>query len=380
MVKIYTFAVTKTKSFSREGRRLFLFSEKKKFKNYCLTNLNQLYEQMGTQHIMEKQTAPIRIHVFILFISLASLLSCERFTPGELQFSKYPLRLRSVDPKYEIQPNEIVIVNNQKELEDHFPLLADPDPRFPPINFSKNTLLMVGGGILYNYDYEEIGISLFQQGKNEYSLNISIPIISGSLGNQNSWPPSWSIAILTPKIAHHANFQLNRVFDFSGYAGETDTITVLYAGVLFDVEDSDLMEVDITNIDFSVIENLDEQPLPVILHCIEGKWRLSETRSSGFAGPSQHYNTYFEFDPNHIIVTYEGETPPLSRTFPYTWKKATTFVGRDIFVMWCPELLYSGWCFDSIIMNQLTARLADHELFSISSPTFFYHYIFLSDQ
>ena len=51
MENMYKFAVTKTKNFSREGRRLSLFSEEKKFKNYCLTNLNQLYEQRGTQQL-----------------------------------------------------------------------------------------------------------------------------------------------------------------------------------------------------------------------------------------------------------------------------------------------------------------------------------------
>jgi hypothetical protein len=48
MKKFYKFALRKTENFSREGGEVSLFSEKKKFKNYCLTKLNKLSEQRGT--------------------------------------------------------------------------------------------------------------------------------------------------------------------------------------------------------------------------------------------------------------------------------------------------------------------------------------------
>jgi hypothetical protein len=49
MKKTNTFAHRETNNFSGEGGTS-LFSEKKKFKNYCLTNLNKLSEQRGTPH------------------------------------------------------------------------------------------------------------------------------------------------------------------------------------------------------------------------------------------------------------------------------------------------------------------------------------------
>jgi len=50
MKKINKFAFGKTENFSGEAGVLPLFSEKKKLKINCITNLNQLYEQRRTEH------------------------------------------------------------------------------------------------------------------------------------------------------------------------------------------------------------------------------------------------------------------------------------------------------------------------------------------
>ena len=49
MRKINIFAFGKTENFSGEAGALPFFSEKKKLKINCITNLNQLYEQRRTE-------------------------------------------------------------------------------------------------------------------------------------------------------------------------------------------------------------------------------------------------------------------------------------------------------------------------------------------
>ena len=51
MRKINIFAFGKTENFSGEAGVLPLFSEKKKLKINCITNLNQLYEQRRTEQV-----------------------------------------------------------------------------------------------------------------------------------------------------------------------------------------------------------------------------------------------------------------------------------------------------------------------------------------
>jgi len=52
MEKVCKFVFGNTEYFSGEGGKVSLFSEKKKYKNYCLTNLNQLSELRGTQQFL----------------------------------------------------------------------------------------------------------------------------------------------------------------------------------------------------------------------------------------------------------------------------------------------------------------------------------------
>ena len=49
MEKIHRFAVEKKDTFQGQRGKISLFSEKKKLNNYCITILNQLSEQRGTE-------------------------------------------------------------------------------------------------------------------------------------------------------------------------------------------------------------------------------------------------------------------------------------------------------------------------------------------
>ena len=78
MKKYYKFAFEKTKNFSGEGGLISLFPEKRKFKNYCLTNLNKLSEQRGTVH-MSHQYCLWQFRTLVIFKLLCHELSENNF-------------------------------------------------------------------------------------------------------------------------------------------------------------------------------------------------------------------------------------------------------------------------------------------------------------
>ena len=59
-------------------------------------------------------------------------------------------------------------------------------------------------------------------------------------------------------------------------------------------------------IDFSNIENLYEQPLPVIQKCVRGKWEVFSYCSSGIIyNVTYPENSFFEFKDDHYIIYNE---------------------------------------------------------------------------
>jgi hypothetical protein len=72
------------------------------------------------------------------------------------------------------------------------------------------------------------------------------------------------------------------------------------------------------DIDFSNIENLYAQPLPVIQKAVQGKWRVYQSISDGFHLDIQYpENTFMEFKNDHYII-YNAES---QNVFYFTWKK-----------------------------------------------------------
>ena len=77
---------------------------------------------------------------------------------------------------------------------------------------------------------------------------------------------------------------------------------------------------DMSKIDFSNIENLYEQPLPVIKKCVQGKWKVYCACMSGIVfNVSYPQNEYIEFKKDHYISSNE-EDGSQSITY-YTWEK-----------------------------------------------------------
>ena len=78
--------------------------------------------------------------------------------------------------------------------------------------------------------------------------------------------------------------------------------------------------IDMSKIDFSNIENLYEQPLPVIKKCVQGKWKVYDVYVIGIVfNVTYPQNAYIEFKKDHYIASNE-EDGSQSITY-YTWEK-----------------------------------------------------------
>jgi hypothetical protein len=105
------------------------------------------------------------------------------------------------------------------------------------------------------------------------------------------------------------------------------------------------------DIDFSNIENLYAQPLPVIQKAVQGKWKVYEITTYGIINNVGYpENMYCEFSNNHYIVSNNEERS----TYYFTWKKMqiqnwiTPHVGEETYVMYEGSQIIGNWFFLSI--------------------------------
>jgi hypothetical protein len=91
-------------------------------------------------------------------------------------------------------------------------------------------------------------------------------------------------------------------------------------------------EIDLSKIDFSNIEDLYKQPLPVIQKCIQGKWKVDVEYVRGTRSIIHHENTFIEFTEDKYIFDNGLKV----NTVNYFWKKEydqtadfTTYVIRN---------------------------------------------------
>ena len=119
------------------------------------------------------------------------------------------------------------------------------------------------------------------------------------------------------------------------------TIVLILTGSTSSCKNDDI---DISKIDFSNIEDLYAQPLPVIQKCVEGKWKWYVSYG-GLSGVNYSDNTFFTInDDNYTIEYYDGQ----QRTFYFTWKKSSVDMGYKTYTMWDSDGNKAGWYFDSI--------------------------------
>ena len=125
-------------------------------------------------------------------------------------------------------------------------------------------------------------------------------------------------------------------------------------------------DIDMSKIDFSNIENLYEQPLPVIQKCVEGKWKWYVTYG-GFMEISYSDNTFVTINKDNFIVEdYNGS----QLVWHFTWEKCSVDRGYKTWVMWNKERNESGWYFHSI-KNDTLRVLSDVPHGSADIPSSF---------
>ena len=129
------------------------------------------------------------------------------------------------------------------------------------------------------------------------------------------------------------------------------TIVLILTGSTSSCKNDDI---DISKIDFSNIEDLYAQPLPVIQKCVEGRWQWTEICTWGVVGEFRLTHTFVDITKDSVIVTQNGYDPAhLDNRFSYSWKKKKTLSDYTSYVMWNNEQKSGEWYFDKIQNDSL---------------------------
>jgi hypothetical protein len=116
-------------------------------------------------------------------------------------------------------------------------------------------------------------------------------------------------------------------------------------------------------IDYSNIEDLYYQPLPIIQQCISGKWNWYAS-FGGFIGVSYPDSTYVEFTDSYYVITTPNDTSSLY----FSWRKLTPpalygIHDEETYVLCDKEMEGAIWYFNAIKNDTLSIYLygmADH--------------------
>jgi len=112
--------------------------------------------------------------------------------------------------------------------------------------------------------------------------------------------------------------------------------------ISFSCKNSDM---DMSKIDFSNIDNLYDQPLPIIQKCLEGKWQWTGNSVGILA--SINTNTSVDVTKKSVIIVYDDGS---EYTFSYSWKKKDIYTGITTYVLWNNEQ-NEGWVYFDNIKN-----------------------------
>ena len=108
-------------------------------------------------------------------------------------------------------------------------------------------------------------------------------------------------------------------------------IFLIMAGSFYSCEKNN--DIDMSKIDFSNIESLYEQPLPVIQKCVQGEWKLQYTRDGFGIGEKNGdpYDTYMHLTEKRIIIDRNNG---VNTDSPIKWVKSDSYgIGNNIYVL-----------------------------------------------
>jgi hypothetical protein len=238
----------------------------------------------------------IKLTAFLLILAgIASSCNPENPDPKEpnypidISFTEYSLDGTGCQWTNLNYDENIVVINNVEELEQYLECSGES---FPPIDFTKNSLLLVSGekqNGIHRLDIE----NFVQTSKNQYKLEVTVSL------NDDISNKQWHFALILKKISFDDNIGLN-----------------------------------LTTIAYN-IEKLWEQPLEIIQATILGKWEVPVLYVEGCFGDHQYSFTDFFVDitidkvfflgnPEHIsLVTCYGDSAATSST--YHWKKKLVY-------------------------------------------------------
>ena len=118
----------------------------------------------------------------------------------------------------------------------------------------------------------------------------------------------------------------------------------------------DESNIDMSKINFSNIEDLHAQPLPVIQKCVEGKWKWYRTYQSGYLGILLPTNSVvYIYEDSVVIIGDDG----INSTFFYNWGKKKTSSNYTTYCMLNRkpngyEWFFDEWYFSEIKNDSLT--------------------------
>ena len=133
-------------------------------------------------------------------------------------------------------------------------------------------------------------------------------------------------------------------------------------------------DIDMSKIDFSNIENLYAQPLPVIQKCVEGKWQWTEIIEHGWEGVTtithRLDHTFVNITIDSVVI--DSDSIDLCKKFSYSWKNISAYNNNIKNVMWNDVQNY-GWIFYKIKNDSLYVYSSENT----SIPELYYTNYFL---
>lgn len=210
------------------------------------------------------KTKSFRLIAFLLVLT-GVLFSCEEDilietpvdNPREPSLEVYSLYGTMCNWVNRENDGKVVIINSDEEMQQY--VSCHMNRNYPPFDFSKQSLLLVGG-VASSGIYDIYGTSIQQLSSNEYELKAVIRL------NEIPTPLEWDIAVRVDKLSDDAK----------------------------------------------VVLKVDE--LPANSTSIIGKWKLMKEQTSGFVGsPSEidysKHNIVYEFKTNGFLtVSGNGNT------------------------------------------------------------------------
>ena len=160
----------------------------------------------------------------------------------------------------------------------------------------------------------------------------------------------------------------------SNFSGLLAFLLIIVGGISSCANNDD--DIDMSQIDFRNIENLYEQPLPVIKKCVQGRWKpfvsLGGEHDPSYYDDSGRFNV---INTDRVIYVVEYGT----WGFNYTWKrKFVEYLNNETYVMWDNTRKQDSYYFHSIKNDTLV--LTDNHSFYASDISHTFVWIRIDDE